>query len=240
MRKPHALFSALLATALAAASTWAIAQQGGTLPDFNGLWRLSDQGSDGPDQVTAMLRAELRHEQSPTVAPASASSSGSTPQQGSHSGHGGGRGGMGGGGMGGGHMGGGGRGHGGGNNSSTSSNGSSDDADLLKLPPTLSNDSVLIVQQDATTLQTRLENGEQLAVLLNGRDQRTLDGKALVHRQDAGQDLQFTLQFNDGSHLDEIWSRSADGHTLQVTEQWQPGFLQHPVVFRRSYVRVDQ
>ncbi|MBD8882198.1 hypothetical protein IHE49_17075 [Rhodanobacter sp. 7MK24] len=239
MPKPNALTSALLAVALLAASTWAISQQATALPDFNGLWRLSDQGSDGPDQVTAMLRSELRREQSPTVAPASASSSASTSQPSSHGGHGGGRGGMGGGGMGGGHMGGG-HGRGGNKTDSTSSSNSSDDADLLKLPPTLANDSVLIVQQDANALQARLENGEQLAMPLNGHDQHTLDGNAIAHRLDAGQDLQFTLQFNDGSHLDEIWSRSADGHTLQVTEQWQPGFLQRPVVFHRNYVRVDQ
>jgi hypothetical protein len=235
MHKLHALAPALLATALLAASTWAIAQQAIALPDFNGLWRLSDQGSDSPEQVTAMLRAELRREQAPSVAPASASSSGSAPQQGNHSGRGGGRGGMGGGGMGGGH------GHGGGKaNSSNSSSDSSSDDDLLKPPPTLANDAVLIVQQDVGALQARLENGEQLAVLLNGHDQHTLDGNAIVHRQDAGQDLQFSLQFNDGSHLDETWSRSADGHTLRVTEQWYPGFLQHPVVFHRNYVRIDQ
>ncbi|MFK2875481.1 hypothetical protein [Rhodanobacter hydrolyticus] len=234
MPKPNALTSALPAVALLAASTWAISQQITTLPDFNGLWRLSDQGSDGPDQVTAMLRSELRREQSPTVAPAGASSSASTSQPSSHGGHGGGRGGMGGGHMGGGH------GRGGNKTDSASSSNSSDDADLLKLPPTLANDSVLIVQQDANALQTRLENGEQLAMPLNGHDQHTLDGNAIAHRLDAGQGLQFTLQFNDGSHLNEIWSRSADGHTLQVTEQWQPGFLQRPVVFHRNYVRVDQ
>ncbi|MBD8900344.1 hypothetical protein [Rhodanobacter sp. DHG33] len=239
MPRRHAFASALLAAALLAASTWAVSQQATPLPDFNGLWRLSDQGSEGPDQVTAMLRTELRREQSPTVAPAGASSSASTPQPGSRGSHGGGHGGMGGGGMGGGHMGGG-HGRGGKTDSSTSSGNSSDDADLLKLPPTLANDAVLIVQQDANALQTRLENGEQLAMPLNGHDQHTLDGNAIAHRQDAGQGLQFTLQFNDGSHLDETWSRSADGHTLQVTEQWQPGFLQRPVVFHRNYVRVDQ
>lgn len=241
MRKFDALASALLATTLLAASTWAIGQQATALPDFNGLWRLSDQGSDSSDQVTAMLRAELRHEQAPNVAPASASSSSSAPQQGSHGhGGGGGRGGMGGGGMGGGGMGGG-HGRGGGKSStSSSSNDSSTDDSLLKPPPMLDNDSVLIVEQGVGAVQARLENGEQLAVPLNGHDQHTLDGNAIVHRQDADHDLQFTLQFNDGSHLDETWSRSADGHTLQVTEQWYPGFLQHPVVFHRNYVRIDQ
>lgn len=239
MHRIDTIISVALCTCLLAASAKALSQQSVALPDFDGLWRLSDQGSDSQERVTAMLRNQLRQEQSPSVAPASASSSAGQPPSGNHYGHGGGHGGMGGG-MGAGHMGGG-RGHRGGNSdSSTASGNSSDDADLLKLPSTLNNDSVLIVQQDAGTLQTRLEDGEQLTVPLNGHDQHTLDGNAVVHRQGTGQGLRFTLQFNDGSHLDETWSRSADGHTLQITELWQPGFLQRPVVFHRNYVRVDQ
>ena len=103
----------------------------------------------------------------------------------------------------------------------------------------LDNDSVLVVQQDAKTLQARLENGEQLAVRLDGNHRQTLNGSVVARREAGGQDLQFSLQFDDGSRIDETWSRSADGRTLQVTERWQPGFLQHPVVFRRVYRRVD-
>lgn len=243
MPKSHAPTAVLLAAALLAAGTWASAQQATALPDFSGLWRLSDRGSDSAAQVTARLRAEIRHEQPPVAVPASASTSGSTPQSGNHYGRGGGHGGMGGGGMGGGRMGGGGmgggHGHGGGRQADTSSSDSSGDDGTLKLPPTLANDSVLIVQQDADALQVRLEDGEQLAVPLNGHDQHTLNGNAVAQRQDTAQGLQLSLQFNDGSRLDETWSRSADGRALQVTEQWQPGFLQHPVVFRRVYQRVD-
>ena len=89
------------------------------------------------------------------------------------------------------------------------------------------------------TVQARLENGEQLAVRLDGGHQQTLNGNAVARRQAGGGDLQFSLQFNDGNRIDETWSRAADGRTLQVTERWQPGFLQHPVVFRRVYPRVD-
>ncbi|GAB3785968.1 hypothetical protein GCM10028797_17120 [Dyella agri] len=224
-----------------AAGSRASAQKAATPPDFNGLWRISDQGSDGPAQVTAKLRAEIQREQSPTVVPAAASSSGNAPRPGN--GDGGGRhgGGMGGG-MGGGHMGGGGMGGGhgrGGRRASTSSDDASGDDNMLKPPPMLDNDAVLVVQQDAVSVQTRLENGEQLTVRLDGGNQQTLNGAAVAHRQAADAGLQFSLHFNDGSRIDEIWSRSADGRTMQVTEQWQPGFLQRPVVFHRNYQRVD-
>lgn len=233
MPKPHTPVATLLAAALLAAGSPASAQQTAALPDFNGLWRISDQGSDSPAQVAAMLRAEMRREQPPTVAPAAASSSGNAPQYGNGEG----RGGRHGGGMGGGHMGGGhtrdGR------HAGTSSDDSSGSDDLLKPPPMLDNDSVLIVQQDAKALQARLENGEQLDVRLDGNHQQTLNGSAVARRQAAGPGLQFSLEFNDGSRIGETWSRSADGRTLQVVEQWQPGFLQRPVVFRRVYQRVD-
>ncbi|MEW9570728.1 hypothetical protein ABQJ54_03125 [Rhodanobacter sp. Si-c] len=238
MPKSRTLNATLLAAALLAAGSRASAQQTAALPDFNGLWRISDQGSDSPAQVTARLRAEIRREQSPTVAPAAASSSGNAPRSGNGAGggrHGGGMGGghMGGGGMGGGH------GRGGGKHASTSSDDSSGDNDMLKSPPMLDNDSILVVQQDARAVQARLENGEQLDVRLDGNHQQTLDGSAVARRQAGGPDLQFSLEFGDGGRIEETWSRSADGRTLQVVEQWQPGFLQRPVVFRRVYQRVD-
>ena len=235
MPTPRIPVSLLIGASLLFATSRAPAQQPPAPSDFSGLWRIDDQASDNLAQVTASLRAELRREQSPTVAPASSSSSGTTPQPGNRSGrHGGGMGGghMGGGGMGGGH------GHGG-RHASTSSSDASGSNDLLKPPPMLDNDSVLVVQQDAKTVQARLENGEQLAVRLDGNRQQTLDGTAVARRQAGGGDLQFSLQFDDGNRIDETWSRSADGRTLQVTERWQPGFLRGPVMFRRVYQRVD-
>lgn len=237
MPTSRALTAALLAAAMLAAGSRVSAQQTVALPDFNGLWRLSDQGSDSPARVTAMLRTEIRREQSPAVAPAAASSSGNAPQSDNGKGRGGRHGGMGGGHMGGGGMGGG-RGRGG-RHAGTSSGGSAGDEDMLKLPPMLDNDSVLVVQQDASALQTRLENGEQLDVRLGGNHQQTLNGSAVARRQPAGPDLRFSLEFGDGSRIEETWSRSADGRTLQVVEQWQPGFLQRPVMFRRIYQRID-
>lgn len=237
MPKPHNLIATLVATAALAAGSRASAQQTAALPDFNGLWRISDQGSDSPAQVTAKLRGEIQREQSPSVAPAAASSSGNAPRSGNNEG-----GGRHGGGMGGGHMSGGGMGGGhghGGRHASTSSDDAPGDDGLLKPPPMLDNDAVLVVQQDAGALQARLENGEQLTVRLDGGNQQTLNGSAVAHRQAADAGLQFSLHFNDGSRIDETWSRSADGRTMQVTEQWQPGFLQRPVVFHRDYQRVD-
>ncbi|MEW9623061.1 hypothetical protein [Rhodanobacter geophilus] len=236
MSTPRIPVSLLIGASLLLAPLQAPAQQAPAPADFSGLWRIDDQASDNLAQVTASLRMELRREQSPTVAPAGSSSSGTTPQSGN-------RGGRHGGGMGGGHMGGGGMGggHGRGGRRAGASSGdaSSGSDDLLHPPPMLDNDAVLVVQQDAQALQARLENGEQLAVRLDGNHQQTLNGSAVARREAGGGDLQFSLQFDDGSRIDETWSRSADGRTLQVTERWQPGFLQRPVVFRRVYQRVD-
>lgn len=245
MPTPRLPVSLLIGPSLLFATSQVPAQQPPAPSDFSGLWRIDDQASDNLVQVTARLRMELKREQAPIVAPANASSSGATSQAGNRGGRRGGGmggGGMGGGGMGGGHMGGGGMGGGhdrGGRRASASSGDASGSDDLLKPPPMLDNDAVLVVQQDAKTVQARLENGEQLAVRLDGGHQQTLNGNAVARRQAGGGDLQFSLQFNDGNRIDETWSRAADGRTLQVTERWQPGFLQHPVVFRRVYQRVD-
>ena len=235
MPTPRIPVSLLIGASLLFAALHASARQAPVPADFSGLWRIDDQASDNLAQVTASLRTELGRERSPTVAPAGSSSSGAAPQSGS-------RGGRRGGGMGGGHMGGGGMGGGhgrGGRRASASSGDASGSDDLLQPPPMLDNDSVLVVQQDAKTLQARLENGEQLAVRLDGSHQQTLNGSAVARRQAGGGDLQFSLQFDDGNRIDETWSRAADGRTLQVTERWQPGFLQRPVVFHRVYRRVD-
>jgi hypothetical protein len=239
MPTPRIPASLLIGASLLLAAPHTPAQQAPAPSDFSGLWRIDDQASDSLAQVTTSLRMELRREQSPSVAPASSSSSGTTPQPGNRGGrHGGGMGG----GMGGGHMGGGGMGgsHGrGGRRTSASSGDASGSDDLLQPPPMLDNDSVLVVQQDTKTLQARLENGEQLAVRLDGTHQQTLNGSAVARRQAGSGDLQFNLQFDDGNRIDETWSRSADGRTLRVTERWQPGFLQRPVVFHRVYQRID-
>jgi hypothetical protein len=240
MLKPRTFATLLLGLGLFATGTRAPAQQTAALPDFTGLWHLNDQASDGPGQITVKLRAEIQREQSPTVAPASASSSSGTSQSNNYSGHGGGHGGgMGGGGGGGGGGMGGGHGHGGGGRHASASTNSSSGDDKLNPPPLIDNDSVLIVQQDPKTLQAQLENGEQLALRFDGNAQQTLNGSAVTRMQTADQGVQFSLEFNDGTRIDETWSRSADGHTLRVTEQWQPSFLQHPVTFQRDYDRVD-
>lgn len=88
MDKASTLGSALLAAILLAASAEAVSQHAVAPPDFSDLWRLSDRDRESPDTITDMLRNQLRHEQSPAVAPASSTSSNASPaQQGNHAGH---------------------------------------------------------------------------------------------------------------------------------------------------------
>lgn len=241
MLKPHSMTALALGISLLAMGIDARAAQPPlTTPDFNGAWRLNEQTSDSPDQITAKLRAEIRREKPPAVvAPASASTSGGAAQASTGSGtHGGGRG-MGGG-SGGGGMGGGGHGHGGHQQANTSSDTSTTASDALNPPPLIDNDTMLIVQQDQKTLQAQLENGEQLLVRLDGNNRQTLNGSAFTQMQATDNGMQVSMTFTNGTKLDEVWTRSADGHTLHVTEEWQPPFLQHPVSFHRDYDRLDQ
>jgi len=136
---------------------------------------------------------------------------------------------------------GGGHGHGGhGQQASASSDSTATASDALNPPPLIDIDTMLIVQQDQKTLQAQLENGEQLLVRLDGNNRQTLNGSAFTQMQATDQGMQISMMFTNGTKLDEIWTRSADGHTLHVTEEWQPPFLQHPVTFHRDYDRLDQ
>jgi hypothetical protein len=222
--------------------------------DFSGAWRLDDRNSDSADVLTNAMRGEARKEQASMQqqGPAAASSSAPPPGNGSHHGGAGG-GGMGGGGMGhGGGMGGGGMGgggggmggggghgrHGGGN---TDSKPASSDKDPLAtatypMPPLLSVDSVLLVQQDAKTFQVRLNNGDQLTGKLDGLPHQSLNGNAMVRGHTENGRLMVSIQYADGTQLDQTWAMSADGQQLVVTGAWKVPTLQQPVSFKRTYV----
>ena len=227
------------------ASSWlAVASAASpALPDFSGIWRLNDQQSDSPDDIAARLRTERKREEAAAQLPASASTS-STPAassaSNSHGGHGGSHG-MGGGGMGGsggGMGGGGGHGHGGNRNQSkASSDGTSPIVDTP--PPLLANDSILNVQQDAKNLQVALSDSDKLIARLDGIAQQSLNGNAVVQTRTYTDGLSISMQFDGGTHLDEFWVRSADGHHLTVTEQWTTPTARQPIVFKRSYDRLD-
>ena len=209
------------------------------LPDFSGIWRLNDQQSDSPDQIAARLRAERKREEAAAQLPASASTSSTPPSSASNS-HGGRGGGHGGGGMGGGGMGGG-RGHGHGGNRNQSKDSSNDGVSPIvdTPPPLLANDSILNVQQDAKHMQVALSDSDQLNARLDGVAQQSLNGSAVVQTRNYTDGLSISMQFDGGTHLDEFWVKSADGHHLTVTEQWTTPTARQPIVFKRSYDRLD-
>ncbi|WP_267223729.1 hypothetical protein [Dyella silvae] len=224
-----------LITLMIAASAHAAAQN----TDFSGAWRLDDRNSDTADALTAAMRTEARKELASTEQqPASPSSTASTDNHPGGGRHGGG--GMGGGGMGhGSGMGGGGHGRHGGSNDSKPSSGSDKDpiaTATYPMPPILNADSVLLVQQDAKTFQVRLSNGDQLTGKLDGLPHQTLNGNAMVRGRAENGQLIVSIQYGDGTQLDQTWMLSADGQQLVVNGSWKVPTLQQPVTFCRTYV----
>ncbi len=230
--------ASLLIASLASAATPPTA-------DFSGAWRLDDRNSDTADTLTASLRTEARKEQEAKEqqAPASASSSSTPPSNnggGRHGGGGMGHGGMGGGGTGGGGMGGGGHGrHGGGDQPGNKSPTSDKDpiaTATYPMPPLLKVDSVLLVQQDPKTFQIHLNDGSQLTGKLDSQARQSLNGNAMVRGHvDAGR-LMFSIEYADGTRLDQTWQLSADGQQMIVSGEWKVPTLQQPVTFKRTYV----
>ncbi len=207
--------------------------------DFSGAWRLDDRHSDSADALTASLRTEARKEQEAKQqqAPASATTSSTPPGNNGAGRHGGG---MGHGGMGGGGMGGGGHGrHGGGDQ--PANKGPSSDKDAIAtatypMPPLLKVDSVLLVQQDPKTFQIHLNDGSQLTGKLDSQARQSLNGNAMVRGHvDAGR-LMFSIEYADGTRLDQTWQLSTDGQQMIVTGEWKVPTLQQPVTFKRTYV----
>ena len=231
---------ALLGSLLVAAATHAAAPQN---TDFSGAWRLDDRNSDTADALTAAMRIEARKEQQASTQSAPASSSSSATPSDSHAGGGhrggGGMGGAGGGmGHGGGMGGGGGHGRHGGGSGSKPASGDKDPiaTATYPMPPLLSADSVLLVQQDAKTFQVRLGNGDQLTGKLDGQNHQSLNGTAMVRGHIEAGRLMVSIQYADGTQLDQTWAMSPDNQQLIVIGAWKVPSLQQPVTFKRTYV----
>jgi len=231
LRKLLYLPRALVIAGLLGTCGLASAANNPLLPDFNGIWRLDQLHSDDASIITQRLRAERRNEQ-PVVQPAAATSAGAPAASQASNSHGGHGGGMGGGGMGGGHGGG----HG--NKASTSSNNDSDTADNPS-PPLLGIDSLLNVQQDAKSVQVALSNSDRLEARLDGSARQSLNGNAMVQSQLTPDGLQISMQFDDGTRLEQNWVRSPDGHHLTVTELWTAPGIKQPITFTRNYDHLD-
>ena len=200
--------------------------------DFSGIWRLNDQQSDSPADIAARLRAERKREE-PVQQPAGASSTG-TPSASKTSGsHGGGHG------AGGGGMGGGGHGHGGGRGQDKASATDSGTAPPDQPPPLLDNDSLMNVQQDAKGIRVVLDDKDQLDSQLDGNIRQSLSGNAMVQTHITAEGMQISMQFTGDVRLQQTWVKSPDGHHLTVTETWTTPAVQQPIVFKRSYDRLD-
>jgi hypothetical protein len=196
-------------------------------PDFSGIWRLNEQQSDSPFDIAARLHAEKKLEQ-PVQQPAGAAMTGA-PASHTPGGHGGGRG-----------MGGGGHGHGGGGRShdktATTDNGTAAPDDP---PPLLANDSLMNVQQDANDIRVAFDEKDQLDGRLDGTTHQSLSGNALVQTRLTAEGLQISMQFEGDVRLQQNWIPSPDGHHLTVIETWTTPAVQQPIVFKRSYDRLD-
>lgn len=141
--------------------------------------------------------------------------------------------------MGHGGMGGGGRHHGG--DSASQKPGSGEDAQAqarFALPPLLQRDSVLLVQEQAHSVEVRLDNGERLDVRLDGHARQSLDGDAMVEGEAGPNAVHITIRYAEGGELQQDWVRSADGKHLTLDCTWKLPSLQKPVHFRRSYLAV--
>ena len=197
---------------------------------FAGAWRLDARDSNTADTVKSLLRDAERD------APAPASSTAPSPD--ARPGQGGRRGGGMGRGMGGGMGGHGGRGGKGGHGSGDAAkeDKGQDFRGEHPLPPTLEQDSVLLVQQDAQSLQVRFASGQTMDVRFDGRSRQTLAGTAMVDARREADGLHMSIQYADGSKLDERWALAADGKRLTVLSEWRAPGMAQPVSFRRSYV----
>lgn len=135
-------------------------------------------------------------------------------------------------------MGGGGHGRGGhGHNKPSTSDTGAAVADAP--PPLLANDSILNVQQDAKHVQVALGDSDRMDARLDGVAQQSLSGNAVVQIRRDVNSMQISMQFDGGTHLEETWVKSPDDRHLVVTEQWTTPVVRQPIVFKRSYDRLD-
>ncbi|MBE1159723.1 hypothetical protein [Dyella acidiphila] len=215
----------------------ALAQETTTGSDFSGIWQLNDKQSDSAADITERLHREKRREEAPSSRPAGASTSAAPASSGNNFGGRGGGHGMGGGGMGGGGMGGG-R-HGGGKHDTQASSDGSSAPARDPTPPLLANDALLNVQQTDKSVQVDYNNTDRLNTRFDGVARQSINGSAQVQTQLSPDGMQVSMQFDDGTHLDQSWQRSPDGHHLTVTETWTTTTVKEPIVFKRYYDRLD-
>jgi len=133
-------------------------------------------------------------------------------------------------------------GHGGGRHGNQSSQDASSDHSAPPkdpTPPLLADDSFLNVQQNSAGLRIDFNNTDRLDTRFGDVAHQSLNSTARVQSQLTPAGMQISMSFDDGTQLDETWVRSPDGHHLTVTETWTTNDVREPIVFKRSYDRLD-
>ena len=144
--------------------------------------------------------------------------------------------GAGGGGMGAGGMGGGGRGGKGASTDGDKDDKAQDFRGDYAVPPTFEQDNVLLVQQDPQSVQVRFANGQNMDVRLDGQRRQSLSGNAMVAGYREADGMRVSIQYADGSQLEQRWRLAPDGKQLTVLGEWKVPGLAKAVSFKRSYV----
>jgi len=103
----------------------------------------------------------------------------------------------------------------------------------------LDNDSLMNVQQDAKGIRVVLDDKDQLDSQLDGNTRQSLSGNAMVQTHITAEGMQISMQFTGDVRLLQTWVKSPDGRHLTVTETWTTPAVQQPIVFKRSYDRLD-
>jgi hypothetical protein len=106
-------------------------------------------------------------------------------------------------------------------------------------PPLFADDALLNVQQDNKGIRVDFNNNDRLDTKFDGITRQSLNGSAQVQTQMTKDGMEVSMQFGDGTRLDQAWVRSPDGHHLTVTETWTTVDLKDPIIFTRNYDRLD-
>jgi hypothetical protein len=195
------------------------------VPDFSGIWQLNDAQSDSATDVNKRYHVEKKHEQAPSSRPANNNAPPPTTLGdslgGGHGGH---------------HGGGGG---GSGHDYEDNQMSSGDKPPPDPTPPLFADDALLNVQQRSADMQIDFNNADRLDTKFDSVTRPSLNGTAQIQTQLSSDGMHLTMEFSDGTHLQQDWSKSADGRHLTVTETWTPVDLQQPIVFKRVYDQLN-
>lgn len=106
-------------------------------------------------------------------------------------------------------------------------------------PPLFADDALLNVQQNSKGMRVDFNNNDRLDTQFDNIARQSLNSTARVQTQLTQDGMHVSMDFGNGTRLEQAWVRSADGHHLTVTETWTTVELKEPIVYTRSYDRLD-